>query len=77
MLYPKNVPTWERIARFALSLVLVVIALSDQALFGSPSVARVVLLIGSAVFLVVTAFVGWCPACAMVGRKLKKKSQEV
>jgi hypothetical protein len=76
MLYPKNVPNWERIARFAVSLVLVVIALSDQILFGNPSVIRVVVLIGSAVFLVVTAFVGWCPACAMVGRKLKKKSQE-
>ena len=71
MFYPKNVPNWERVVRFVLSLALVVIALSSN-----PSPLGSVLLIGSAVFLVATAFVGWCPACAMIGRKLKKKSQE-
>lgn len=70
MFYPKNVPNWERLARLALSLVLIVLAL-----FGNPTPLGLVLLIGSAVFLVATAFIGWCPACAMVGRKLKKKSQ--
>lgn len=73
MFYPKNVPVWERTVRIVIGIVLVIIALADQALFGTPSLLRIVLLIGSAVFLVVTGFIGWCPACAMIGRKIKQK----
>ncbi|MBX3085236.1 MAG: DUF2892 domain-containing protein [Anaerolineae bacterium] len=73
MFYPKNVPVWERTVRIVIGIVLVITALADQALFGTPSLLRIVLLIGSALFLVVTGFIGWCPACAMIGRKIKQK----
>ncbi|MEO8611337.1 MAG: DUF2892 domain-containing protein [Chloroflexota bacterium] len=71
MLYPKNVPNWERISRIVLGVVLAIIALWGQMLFGTMSPIIVGLLLFSAVFVVVTGFIGWCPACAMVGRKLK------
>jgi len=32
------------------------------------------ILLFSALFVVATGFVGWCPACALMGRKLKNKS---
>jgi hypothetical protein len=71
MLYPKNVPNWERIGRIMVGLVLTVIALWGQPYLGVMSPLVVGLLLFSAVFVVVTGFIGWCPACAMVGRKLK------
>jgi hypothetical protein len=71
MFYPKNVPNWERLLRLAGGLILVAIALIN--LFNlSPLVLAVLLF--SAIFAVVTGFIGWCPACAMVGRKLKNSS---
>jgi hypothetical protein len=74
MFYPKNVPNIERILRTVLGLAMIVLALFGAPLIGtlSPIVAGVVIL--SAITLIVTGFIGWCPACAMVGRKLKPKS---
>ncbi len=71
MVYPKNVPVWERVIRITLGLVLVGIALWGQPLLGAMSPIVIGLLLVSAVFVAITGFVGWCPACAMVGRKLK------
>ena len=31
--------------------------------------------VASGIFAVVTGFVGWCPACALVGRKLTPKQR--
>jgi hypothetical protein len=75
MLYPKNVPNIERLLRVALALSLVGLLLFGQGLIGSPSPLIIGILLFTAVFMVVTGFVGWCPACAMVGRKIKTKSQ--
>ncbi|MBI5928153.1 MAG: DUF2892 domain-containing protein [Chloroflexi bacterium] len=70
MFYPKNVPNMERIFRLVLGIALLGITfLTDQAPIGAG------LLIFSALFVMVTAFVGWCPACAMMGRKIGSKSQ--
>ena len=73
MFYPKNVPNIERVARTLIGFALIVLALFGAPLIGSLSPIVSGLLIASAVTLVVTGFIGWCPACAMVGRKLKVK----
>lgn len=76
MFYPKNVPNLERIFRIILGVGLLLVALSGSALIGEPTPLRTVILVFSALFIVVTGFVGWCPACALVGRKLKNKVNE-
>lgn len=63
--YIKNVPVWERVLRVALGLALVL-----YVVFGGPSLLVSIISLFTAVFVVVTGFVGWCPVCAMVGRKL-------
>ena len=68
MFYPKNVPNWERGARIVFGVVLIAMAL-----FGSFSALMSTMLIASALFVIGTGFVGWCPACALVGRKLNMK----
>lgn len=74
MFYVKNVPPVERILRVVLGIVLMAVALF---VFLQPrsasSVLLIVVLIGSALFVAATGFVGWCPACALVGRKLKAR----
>jgi len=35
-----------------------------------PSVLGTAVLLGGGLAMVVTGVVGWCPACAMVGRRL-------
>ncbi len=69
MFYPKNVPNWERIVRIVLGIALIAIPLLLQS-FGQ---IGAILLIASGVFTIVTGFVGWCPACAMVGRKIRQQ----
>jgi len=66
MFYPKNVPNIERIIRIAFGL-----ALTAFALFGTASTPIQLIILASAVVLVATGFIGWCPMCAMVGRKIK------
>ena len=64
MLYVKNLPTWERWGRGLGGLGLVVFGVATQ--WGS--VVGWALVATGAVMLL-TAFVGFCPMCAMVGRK--------
>lgn len=66
MFYNKNVPVWERVLRVTLGL-----GLTLYVILGLPSMLISVISIASAVFVIVTGFIGWCPACAMVGRKIK------
>jgi len=66
MLYVKNVPNGERVIRVVAGLVASGLALT---LLGG--VAGWALAAGTG-GLVVTGLFGFCPACAMVGRKLKQ-----
>ena len=65
MLYLKrNLPGWERALRLGAGAALAV-AVS----YGAPSALVAVLGWGSAVVLAGTAGAGFCPACAMMGRR--------
>lgn len=64
MLYQKNLPVWERWLR-----VLGGVALVAYGLLAAPSLLIAVLAYVSAAVVIITGFVGYCPACALVGRK--------
>jgi proteasome assembly chaperone (PAC2) family protein len=63
--YVKNVPGWERAARVAMGVVFVVAAV---AYFGQTPTGWIVGAIGA--MAAMTGLIGFCPACAMVGRRL-------
>ena len=64
-LYRKNIRQWEQWSRVVAGAAMVVAALAVASLLGK------VLLVGGGTFMVVTGFVGWCPACAMIGRSIE------
>jgi hypothetical protein len=66
--YRKNIRQWEQWSRVVAGLVMLAAALAV------PSTAGKVLLAVSGVGLAVTGVVGWCPACAMVGRRLESEA---
>jgi hypothetical protein len=67
MLYVKNVPGWERAARAAMGVGLVAAAVVH---FGPTPLGWGVGAMGA--MAAMTGLIGFCPACAMVGRKLGK-----
>ena len=73
MFYPKNVPDWERGIRIILGIVLIAITVLQQP-FG---LIGAIVLIVSGVAMIATGFVGWCPACALVGRKIKQQQSKL
>ncbi len=68
MLYRKNLRSWEQIPRIVAGLAMIAFGLLG--LPGSP-VGYILAAAGLATTL--TGVVGYCPACAMVGRKLEQK----
>jgi hypothetical protein len=67
MFYVKNVPAWERIVRIVMGLMALGFTAMNWG--GSP------LAIGAGTMgamLSMTGLIGFCPMCAMVGRKLDK-----
>ena len=65
MIYQKNLPVWERAIRVMIGLGLIaggLLGLHGVASYGLAAMGGMV---------VVTGFIGFCPACAMVGRKLR------
>lgn len=67
MFYVKNVPSWERALRLVMGVMALVFAAMN---WGSSNLAVGTGVIGA--MLAVTGLVGFCPMCAMVGRKLDK-----
>ena len=65
MFYKKNLPVWERIARLVAAALLGLCALNYS---GTPA-AWVFGILG--LVLGATSVVGFCPMCAMAGRKLR------
>ena len=70
MVYQKNLPQWERWVRVLAGLTLV-----GWSLLGTSSQLITALTVLSAVFIIGTGFIGYCPACAMVGRKPTTKTR--
>lgn len=69
MLYVKNVPNWERALRIAMGLMALAFAAMN---WGTSNLAVGAGVMGAV--LAVTGLVGFCPMCAMVGRKLDKEN---
>jgi len=65
--YAKNVPNGERAVRLLLSIGAIAAAL----IFLSPPWSLV--LAASALGFSLTGIIGYCPACALVGRRLEKR----
>lgn len=60
----RNLPTWERVLRIISGAAV------GAAVAGGLTTGTVTwLALATAATLVLTAFVGFCPACAMVGRR--------
>jgi hypothetical protein len=73
MFYAKNLPLVERVLRIVLGLGLILWGMLyvQGGLFGLWGLLSA----GSGVAAIVTGFLGFCPACAMVGRKLDKRTR--
>jgi hypothetical protein len=61
----RNLPTWERATRVFAGAAIVAAVASGL----TPAGVVMWVALASAATLVLTAFVGFCPACAMVGRR--------
>jgi hypothetical protein len=66
MFYSKNVPGWERALRIVAGLAMLA---GSLVYFGATPVGWVAGIAGAMAMM--TGLIGFCPACAMVGRKLK------
>ena len=77
MFYRKNLPGWERAMRTIGGVVMVAYGLLGMSgllampgLLGMPGTMAGYLIAGTGVVAALTGFFGFCPMCAMVGRKL-------
>lgn len=68
MFYSKNLPTWERILRIIMGIMSLVYAGMN---WGASELAVGMGIMGAV--LAMTGMIGFCPMCAMVGRKLNKE----
>ena len=68
MLYVKNLPLWERSLRIGAGIVF-----AAYALLSIGEVMGGIILAGG-IGLAVTGIFGFCPACALAGRRLEKSS---
>jgi hypothetical protein len=71
MFYSKNLPAWERVTRVVAGIVMVLCGFMGPGLAGT-AVGLVVAAAGAMTLL--TGFFGFCPACAMVGWRLKTQA---
>lgn len=67
MFYMKNVPNWERVLRVIMGLMSLGYAVMN---WGGSSLAIGAGIVGA--MLAMSGLFGFCPMCAMVGRKLDK-----
>ena len=70
MLYAKNLPVWERITRVVAGILMVLAGLFGPGLAATP-IGFIIVAGGGMAAL--TGFFGFCPACAMVGRRLPNR----
>jgi Protein of unknown function (DUF2892) len=65
MFYRKNLPGWERAMR-----TIGGVAIIAYGLLGMSGTMAGYLIVGTGAVAILTGFFGFCPMCAMVGRKL-------
>ncbi|ANW04287.1 YgaP family membrane protein [Bradyrhizobium icense] len=65
MFYRKNLPGWERAMRTILGVVMIA-----YGLFGMPGTTVGYLIAATGAVAILTGFFGFCPMCAMAGRRL-------
>jgi Protein of unknown function (DUF2892) len=65
MFYTKNLPLWERVLRVVAGLAMLACGL-----IGLKGLAVGYLVAVSGMITLLTGFVGFCPMCALYGRKL-------
>jgi Protein of unknown function (DUF2892) len=65
MFYRKNLPGWERAVRVIGGAMMI-----GYGLVGMPGTMAGYLIAGTGAVAIATGFFGFCPMCAMVGRKL-------
>ena len=70
MFYVKNVPGWERALRVVVGLIAMAIGFGAVGGIGGWVVAA------SAAGIVASGLFGFCPMCAMVGRRLDKAARQ-
>ncbi len=65
MVFKRNVPGWERLLRAALGIALLIAAFTVPMQFWLAWVLG-----GSGIGALLSAMMGFCPACALAGRRL-------
>ena len=71
MFYRKNLPGWERAMRSVGGVVMIAYGLFGMpGLPGTPGAMAGYLIAGTGAVVILTGFFGFCPMCAMVGRRL-------
>ncbi len=67
MFWIKNIPSWERGLRLAAGAGLIA-----AGVFTDPLAWKTALIFGGAI-AILTALIGFCPACALAGRRLDRR----
>ena len=65
MLYRKNLPGWERAVRTIAGAAMI-----GYGLIGLPGAMAGYLIAGTGAIALLSGFFGFCPMCAMAGRRL-------
>lgn len=65
MFYSKNVPGWERVLRIVMGVMMLGASIAN---FGPTTIGWAVGVMGA--MAAMSGLFGFCPACAMVGRRL-------
>jgi alanine-alpha-ketoisovalerate/valine-pyruvate aminotransferase len=66
LFYVKNVPSWERFARSIAGIAMIACGL-----LGLPGLTIGYVVAASGLITMLTGLVGFCPMCAMAGRKIQ------
>ncbi len=67
MFFQKNLPVWERVIRVCMGVLAALLGW-----WAAPDPVFAWLAYGTAAVLAMTGFIGFCPMCALAGRRLKR-----
>lgn len=67
MFFQKNLPQWERLLRACLGLLVAALGF-----LAAPDTSMTWVAYASGALLAITGLIGFCPMCALAGRRLKR-----